>query len=154
MSISKRAFRIHCRDRTFKTNYIIAALLKWFIDIRMLLCGIATTFYSVINGTPSDTSLCQQSESMCIKVKKCDLVFKKPLSTNREHLALSYFSCHLGLSWQMRWGQLFSQKPRAQLNQSKCQPYMQMCEGLKGQLTQWHSELLYFSDERLTQEWS
>jgi len=58
---------------TFKTNYIIAALLKWFMDIRMLLSGIATTYYSIIDGTPNDVILCQQSESMWIKVKKKNL---------------------------------------------------------------------------------
>jgi len=85
---------------TFKTNYIIAALLKWFMDIRMLLSGIATTYYSIIDGTPNDVILCQQSESMWIKVRKKiwpSIYCKKPWSSNWEHLAPSYFSHHLGL---------------------------------------------------------
>lgn len=69
----------------------------------------------------------QQDTRRCLtasRVKaKCDPVFKEPLSSNRGHLAPSYFSHHSGLSWQMRWRQLFSRRPRAQPIQSKCQPY-------------------------------
>lgn len=48
----------------------------------MLLCGIATTFYNGISRTPGDVSL------PAVK-KKCDPVFKEPLSSKRGNCAPS-----------------------------------------------------------------
>lgn len=113
---------------------------------------------------------------------KCDPVFREPLSSNRGHLAHSYFSRHLGLSWQMRWRQLFSQRPRAQPNQSKCQPYAYVWRADRGgQLNDtlnwcilatrdslrsrvkgrnWHVDIhkpphfTVYAEQNLTQEWA
>ncbi len=112
MSISKQAFAFHCGD-TFRTNYIIAALLKWFMDIRMLLCGIATTFYNGISRTPGDVSLPAEWKLNVIQY----------LRNHYPPTEGIWHPRHLGLSWQMRWRQLFSLRPRAQPNQSKCLQY-------------------------------
>lgn len=121
----KASIRDSLRRHTFRTNYIIAALLKWFMDIRMLLCGITTTFYSGISRTPGDVSLPAEWKQNEIQYLRNHYPPTEGIWHLRTFLA----------TWGCldRWGEdSFSLWDQEHSRISQNASRMRMCEGLTG----------------------
>lgn len=131
----------------FRTNYIIAALLKWFMDIQMLLCGIAITFYSGICRTPGDVS--QPAEWKQNVIQYLRNHYPPTEGIWQPHTFLATWGC------LDRWGEdrfSLGDQEHSRISQNASHMHTVCVKDWQGQPTQWHSESGHFSNERLTQE--